>query len=175
MSFDLRFVHVDPMATGQPNTPLTALQVERALADVPHLSQGGPADSPQWWYENPATGTWASFELDAAAARDAAARDSPGPAGAPRPSGLSFNLNLVVPTYFALETLPFVVRLAQRLGLGVVESGPEGGPAVDGEAPPSLLVAPNPAAPHPDLPTPPDAAIAPLLARWSAHNTAASA
>lgn len=76
----------------------------------------------QLWYSNPKTGVYFSFDFEAKAPESP--EDGPDIPDGYFNSGLSFNLNYNRPSYFALEAMPIVEKLASDFGLGV--ANPQG-------------------------------------------------
>ena len=72
----------------------------------------------QLWYSNPKTGVY--FGVDFEAEAQESPEDGPDIPDGYFDSGLSFNLNYNRPTYFGLESMPVVERLASKFGLSVV-------------------------------------------------------
>src|SRR5262245_40081101 len=85
----------------------------------------------QLWYSNPETGVYFSVDFEAQA--PTSTEDGPDMPNGYFDSGLSFNLNYNRPTYFGLESMPVVEKLASRFGLSVVN------PQEDLDAPESAL------------------------------------
>src|SRR5271168_1931511 len=86
----------------------------------------------QLWYSNPNTGVYFSFDFEEA---PESPDDGPDIPDGYFDSGLSFNLNYNRPTYFGLESMPVVEKLASRFGLSVLN------PQEDFDASESLLAA----------------------------------
>ena len=76
----------------------------------------------QLWYSNPKTGVYFSFDFEAKAPESP--EDGPDIPDGYFDSGLSFNLNYNRPSYFALEAMPIVEKLASDFGLGA--ANPQG-------------------------------------------------
>jgi len=87
----------------------------------------------QLWYTNPKTGVYFSVDFEAQAPE--LTEDGPDIPDGYFDSGLSFNLNYNRPTYFGLESMPVVEKLASRFGLSVLN------PQEDFDASESLLAA----------------------------------
>jgi hypothetical protein len=106
------------------------------FADVKAWAEGIECVTPkdaQLWYSNPKTGVYFSFDFEAQA--PTSPEDGPDIPGGYFDSGLSFNLNYIRPSYFGLEAMPIVEKLASRFGLRVAN------PQSDLEGPESAIVA----------------------------------
>lgn len=108
MSHDLHFCR-----------PYLAERTAGALASfcqrIPHLKQTTTGEQAQWWYENPDTGVYFSFEYGSAREKRPTLRQGFYDAG------FSFNMNYVRPRFFAEEAMPVVQDLCGALDLLVVD------------------------------------------------------
>ena len=80
--------------------------------------EGFTRNDAQLWYSNPKTGVYFSVDFEAQAPKSP--EDGPDIPPGYFDSGLSFNLNYNRPTYFGLESLPIVEKLASGFSLSVV-------------------------------------------------------
>jgi hypothetical protein len=95
---------------------ITCSTIAQHLKQLPNTTESLRPEGLEFTYKNADTGVYGYFDLF-----DSAARQSLTPAQYLCNAGLTITVNLLRPSFFALELMPIVEHLCRRLGLVVVD------------------------------------------------------
>lgn len=95
---------------------VTGSTIAQYLKELPHTTELVRAEGREFTYRNAETGVYAYFDL-----YDPVQREPLSTAQTLRSAGLTITVNLLRPSFFALELMPVIERLCRCLGLVVID------------------------------------------------------